>query len=83
MTDFAHDTSEVSVLNDSLKASIIDLTKVLNSKDMEVNTYLQYCQNIVYKLRNVASKYSSVNEMLEDAKEFKKIYDLINIEANT
>ena len=61
---------------ESLTDFSINLTEILDSKDMEVNTYLQYCQNIVYKLRNVASQYSSVNEMLEDAKEFKKIYDL-------
>jgi hypothetical protein len=70
------DTLMQGFILESLTDSSTDLTKVLNSKDMEVNTYLQYCQNIVYKLRNVASKYSSVNEMLEDAKEFKKIYDL-------
>lgn len=70
------DTLMQGFILESLTDFSIDLTKVLNSKDMEVNTYLQYCQNIVYKLRNVASKYSSVNEMLEDAKEFKKIYDL-------
>ena len=51
----------------------LDLTKILESKDMEINTYLQYCQNIVYKLRNVSSKYSSISEMLADAEEFKKI----------
>lgn len=61
---------------ESLTNFSINLTEILDSKDMEVNTYFQYCQNIVYKLRNVASQYSSVNEMLEDAKEFKKIYDL-------
>lgn len=70
------DTLMQGFILESLTDFSIDLTKILNSKDMEVNTYLQYCQNIVYKLRNVASKYSSVNEMLEDAKEFKKIYDL-------
>ena len=70
------DTLMQGFILESLTDSSIDLTEVLDSKDMEVNTYLQYCQNIVYKLRNVASQYSSVNEMLEDAKEFKKIYDL-------
>lgn len=60
----------------SLTDFSIDLTEILESKDMEINTYLQYCQNIIYKLRNVASKYSSINEMSEDAQEFKKIYDL-------
>lgn len=70
------DTLMQGFILESLTDFSIDLTEVLDSKDMEVNTYLQYCQNIVYKLRNVASQYLSVNEMLEDAKEFKKIYDL-------
>lgn len=70
------DTLMQGFILESLTDFSIDLTEILDSKDMEVNTYLQYCQNIVYKLRNVASQYSSVNEMLEDAEEFKKIYDL-------
>ena len=70
------DTLMQGFILESLTDFSIDLTEVLDSKDMEINTYLQYCQNIVYKLRNVASKYSSINEMLEDVKEFKKIYDL-------
>jgi hypothetical protein len=60
----------------SLTDFSIDLTEILESKDMEINTYLQYCQNIIYKLKDVSSKYSSVDEMFKDAKEFKKIYDL-------
>ena len=70
------DTLMQGFILESLTNSDLDLTEILDSKDMEINTYLQYCQNIVYKLRNVSSKYSSVSEMLADAEEFKKIYDL-------
>lgn len=70
------DTLMQGFILESLSNSDLDLTEILESKDMEINIYLQYCQNIVYKLRNVSSKYSSISEMLADAEEFKKIYDL-------
>jgi hypothetical protein len=70
------DTLMQGFVLESLNNPNLDLTEILESKDMEINTYLQYCQNIVYKLRNVSSKYSSISEMLADAEEFKKIYDL-------
>lgn len=70
------DTLMQGFILEGLTNSDLDLTEILESKDMEINTYLQYCQNIVYKLRNVSSEYSSISEMLADAEEFKKIYDL-------
>lgn len=54
----------------------IDLTTLLDTNDTEINTYLQYCQNLIYKLREVASKYENLYEMQEDVNEFKKIYQL-------
>lgn len=60
----------------ALRNPNIDLTQLLDTSDMEINTYLQYCQNVVYKLRQVMRKYSSLDEMLADAEEFKKIYNL-------
>lgn len=60
----------------SLKNSKIDITKLIESKDTEVNGYLQYCQNIAYKLQNISRQYSSTREMLADVDEFRKIYNL-------
>jgi hypothetical protein len=50
--------------------------ELVSSDDMEINAYLQHCHNIVYKLRNVIEKYANMSEMLEDAEEFNKIYQL-------
>ena len=60
----------------SLKNSKIDITKLIESKDTEVNGYLQYCQNIAYKLQNISRQYASTQEMLADVDEFRKIYNL-------
>ena len=60
----------------ALRNPNIDLTQLLDTSDMEINTYLQYCQNVIYKLRQVMRQYSSLDEMLADAEEFKKIYNL-------
>lgn len=60
----------------SLSNPALNIATLLDTKDMEINTYLQYCQNIAYKLKGVASQYSSLSEMQADAVEFKKIYHL-------
>lgn len=60
----------------SMQNPEIDITTLIKTKDTEINTYLQYCQNIAYKLSDVASQYSSIYEMQEDVKEFRKIYNL-------
>lgn len=45
--------------------------------DIEINTYLQYCSDLVSQLKMVNAKYgNNMNELLADAKEFKKIYNL-------
>lgn len=47
------------------------------SNDIEINTYLQYCSDLVSQLKIVNAKYGNkMNELLADAKEFKKIYNL-------
>lgn len=70
----------------SLQNPNIDITDLVNTYDMEINTYLQQCQNIAYKLKEVADKYESLQEMFADAEEFSKIYQLSseisNIAAN-
>ena len=60
----------------SLKNSKLDITKLIESRDTEINGYLQYCQNIAYKLQNVSTQYASTQEMLDDVDEFRKIYNL-------
>ena len=78
------DITEIENLDTLMKGFIlasinnpeIDITKLINTKDTEINTYLQYCQNIAYKLDQVAKKYGSIEQMNEDVLEFKKIYSL-------
>ena len=60
----------------SLQNPEIDLSEIIKTSDMEINSYLQYCQNIAYKLRDVSYKYENTSEMFADASEFKKIYSL-------
>lgn len=60
----------------AMSNSAIDLTVLADTKDSEINNYLQYCQSIAYKLRDVASQYESLEEMQEDVREFGKIYSL-------
>lgn len=60
----------------SIQNPSIQLTSLIDTYDTEINSYLQYCQNIAYKLSSVVSQYSSIDEMLEDVNEFGKIYQL-------
>lgn len=60
----------------SLQNPEIDLSEIIKTSDMEINSYLQYCQNIAHKLREVSYKYENISEMFADASEFKKIYSL-------
>lgn len=55
-----------------------NLTSLIGqTSDAEINTYLRYCQDLIMQLRSVNAKYNyNLNELLADAKEFKKIYDL-------
>lgn len=68
----------------AISDSSIDIRNLTIINDFEINSYLHYCQNLVYKLRHVVSKYQSdlvdtstaISEMLVDAAEFNKIYNL-------
>lgn len=60
----------------AMSNSAIDITTLVDTRDTEINTYLQYCQNLAYKLREVVSQYESLSEMMADVQEFSKIYSL-------
>ena len=74
--DFDLDTLMSGFIQLSLVNPEINITKLISVSDMEINTYLQYCQNIAYKLKDVSEKYEQFSEMIADAVEFKKIYNL-------
>lgn len=56
----------------------MNLLKLVSSNgDAEISNYLRYCQDLIQQLRGVKSQYGNkYNELLADAKEFKKIYEL-------
>lgn len=55
-----------------------DLSELIGSvNDSEVNIYLRHCHDLIMQLREVNAKYNyNLNELIADAKEFKKIHDL-------
>lgn len=71
------------IILDSLTGDI-NITTLINHKDLEINNYLQYCTNVSFKLKNVLKKYETfgkdqkqaLTDMLSDAEEFKRIYSL-------
>lgn len=57
------------------------------TEDMEISSYIRYCQDLVAQLRDVKKKYEKESstplaDLLADAKEFDKIYNLSS-EAST
>ena len=74
--DMTLDTLMQGYIMLSLQNSELDISELFKTSDMEINSYLQYCQNISYKLRDVSEKYENISEMFADATEFKKIYSL-------
>lgn len=56
----------------------LDLVTMIGAvNDAEINTYLRYCQDLIVQLRSVSEKYNgNLSELIADAKEFKKVYDL-------
>lgn len=49
----------------------------IRNNDMEINTYLAYCQNIIDKLRGVYKQYTEGFDAAKaDIAEFKKLYEL-------
>lgn len=52
----------------------VNLTELISSNDVEINSYLEYCQGIVDKLRRVRRQYKSNGEMEDDIREFTKLY---------
>ena len=53
-----------------------DFTKLFENRDVEINTYLAYCQNLYENLRSIYGEYNSVQDARDDIKEFEKLYNL-------
>lgn len=64
------------IINRAIDDKSIDLKQVVDSRDIEINNYIQECQDLINQLRQVRNKYSSTEDMKADIQEFKKLYDL-------
>lgn len=60
----------------AIKHNDVDLTTFVKSNDLEINSYLRECQDIVEKLRKCNIKYKGKTEMEEDIVQFKQLWDL-------
>ena len=60
----------------AVKHNDVDLTTFVKSNDLEINSYLRECQDIVEKLRKCSTKYKEKTEMEEDIAQFKQLWDL-------
>ena len=60
----------------AIKHNDVDLTTLVKSNDLEINSYLRECQDIVEKLRKCSTKYKGKTEMEEDIVQFKQLWDL-------
>ncbi len=60
----------------AIKHNDVDLTTFVKSNDLEINSYLRECQDIVEKLRKCNTKYKGKTEMEEDIAQFKQLWDL-------
>lgn len=54
----------------------INLREMIREDDSEINNYVRYCQDLIMQLRDVKSKYPNMESLIEDAKEFKKVFNL-------
>lgn len=56
----------------------LDLRKLIQNQDTEINSYISYCQDVIEKLRGTFSEYDSKEDFEEDIKEFRKLFNLAN-----
>ena len=53
----------------------VDLTELIDTDDVEVNSYLRYCQDLTDKLRQVRAQYNKDSDFKGDIEEFKNLYN--------
>lgn len=53
----------------------VDLTELIDTDDVEVNSYLRYCQDLTDKLRQVRTQYNKDSDFKGDIEEFKNLYN--------
>ncbi len=53
----------------------VDLTELIDTNDVEVNSYLRYCQDLTDKLRQVRAQYNKDLDFKGDIEEFRNLYN--------
>ncbi len=53
----------------------VDLTELIDTNDVEVNSYFRYCQDLTDKLRQVRAQYKKDSDFKNDIEEFRNLYN--------
>lgn len=53
----------------------VDLTELIDTDDVEINSYLRYCQDLTDKLRQVRAQYNKDSDFKGDIEEFRNLYN--------
>jgi hypothetical protein len=53
----------------------VDLTELIDTDDVEVNSYLRYYQDLTDKLRQVRAQYNKDSDFKGDIEEFRNLYN--------
>lgn len=62
-------------INYAITNQDVDLTELIDTNDVEVNSYLRYCQDLTDKLRQVRAQYRKDSDFRGDIEEFKNLYN--------
>lgn len=65
-----------AVINAAIEDETINVKDIDVISDLEINNYMQECQDLIEQLRSVRKQYASKEDMMADIQEFKKLYNL-------
>lgn len=65
-----------AVINAAIEDETINVKDIDVISDLEINSYMQECQDLIEQLRSVRKQYASKEDMMADIQEFKKLYNL-------
>ena len=62
-------------INYAITNQDVDLTELIDTNDVEINSYLRYCQDLADKLRQVRAQYKTDSDFRSDIEEFRNLYN--------
>lgn len=62
-------------INYAITNQDVNLTELIDTNDVEVNSYLRYCQDLTDKLRQVRAQYRNDSDFKNDIEEFRNLYN--------